>query len=80
MGGVGGVPLGWERMLDVGETEVGSGELVLVELQFGAVGEAEIEAARFRVDARDDADGAVAKGSSVGVMDGAADLDVVAGV
>ena len=38
------MPLGRERMLDVGEAEVGLGDLVLVEPQFGAVCETDITA------------------------------------
>ena len=80
VGGVGGVPLGWEWVLDVGEAEVGLGDLVLVERQFGAVREAEIDGARFRVDVHDLGGGAVAQLPVFVVVDGAANLDVVAWV
>ena len=53
VGGVGGVALGWEWVLDVGEAEVGLGDLALVEVEFGAVREAEIDGAGSRVDAGD---------------------------
>lgn len=79
VGGVAGVPLGGEGVLHVGEAEIGLGDLVVVEPQFGAVRETDINGARFRVDVPDHGSRPVAQLSLL-VVDGLPDLDLVAGV
>jgi hypothetical protein len=77
VGRVGGLALGGEGVLDVGEAEVGLVERVRVERGLALVGEAQGEKFAIGVDVEDVAGGAVADLSGLGVLDGVADLHVV---
>lgn len=86
--GVGGVALGGEWVLDVGEPQVGlvdlchqlrrKPDLPVGEAYVAAVGELEIELARAWVDAGDLGGGAVSELSVFGMVDRVTDLHVVA--
>ena len=80
MGGVGRDALGGEWVLDVGEAELRGVGLVDGQVDGLPVGSASSIVWASRVDVADQRGGAVAQRSVIGVVDGATDLDLVAGV
>jgi|SRR5581483_2303639 len=80
MGGVGRLPLGGEWVLDIGEADVGLVELVAPESYLSLPDQPHLDQLALRVDANSLARCPVAQLPEVGVVDGVADLNVVAGV
>ena len=78
--GVGGLALGGERVLDVGEPQVCPGCLLAVERDGLAVGQRQRDGLGVGIDVGDLRGRAVAQLAVLGVVDGVADLDLVAGM
>jgi hypothetical protein len=78
VGGVGGLPLGGERVLHVGQAQLRLFDLLAVHGQVRDLGEGEVDRVGCWVDAGDLCGAAVAKLAVFAVVQGAADLDLVA--